>query len=239
MFQNARSLITCVCSASCVLEFLFVHQVPWVLLPKFLILSISSNYPILSIGLAQEDIPSVTLALKSLVEVLSIMLILHFGSILSGVQYVNLQKCFLHLSVVIYFFPTLPITKPRLQLGGRLLVSDHLDQSLDQERRLTCCQLETRSSKSYLLHSSLASVRLWSLLCLSPASANYAFYQPQQTVQECWAKCILLSQTSIFWLFFVDDFNLQGWDPWSELCLRVLLSPPSSTSNLAICKVKF
>jgi hypothetical protein len=132
-----------------------------VLLPKFLILSISSNYPILSIGLAQEDIPSVTLALKSLVEVLSIMLIIHFGSILSGVQYVNLQKYFLHLSLVIYFFPTLPIKlKPSLQLGGRLLVSNHLDQSLDQERRLTRCQLETRSSRSYLLHSSLASVRL-------------------------------------------------------------------------------
>ncbi len=49
------------------------------LLPKFLILSISSNYPILSIGLAQEDVLSVMLALKSLVEVLSITLILHFG----------------------------------------------------------------------------------------------------------------------------------------------------------------
>jgi hypothetical protein len=26
----------------------------------------------------------------------------------------------------------------------------------------------------------------------------YAFYQPQQTIQKCWAKTILLSQTSIF-----------------------------------------
>lgn len=60
------------------------------LLPKFLILSISSNYPIFSIALAQEDVLSVMLALKSLVEVLSIMIILHFGSILSGAQYVNL-----------------------------------------------------------------------------------------------------------------------------------------------------
>jgi hypothetical protein len=132
-----------------------------VLLPKFLILSISSNYPILSIGLAQEDVLSVMLALKTLVEVLSIVLILHFGSILSGAQYVNLQKYFLHLSLVIYFFPTLPIKlKPRLQLGGRLLVSNHLDQSLDQERRLSRCQLETGSSRSNLLHSFLASVRL-------------------------------------------------------------------------------
>ncbi len=84
------------------------------------------------------------------------MLILHFGSILSGAQYVNLQNYFLHLSFVIHFFPTLPIKpKPRLQLGGRLLVSNHLNQ----ERRLPRCQLETGSSMSYLLHSSLASVR--------------------------------------------------------------------------------
>jgi hypothetical protein len=60
-------------------------------------LSISSNYPILSIGLAQEDVLSVMLDLKSLVEVLSIMLILHFGSILSGAQYVNLQNYFCYL----------------------------------------------------------------------------------------------------------------------------------------------
>jgi len=40
---------------------------------------------------------------------------------------------------------------------------------------------------SYFLHSSLAGV----MLC-------YAFYQPQKTVQKCWAKTILLSQTSMF-----------------------------------------
>ncbi len=118
------------------------------LLPKFLILSISSNYPILSIALAQEDILSVMLALKSLVEVLSIMLILHFGSILSGAQYVNLQKYFLHLSLVIYFFPTLPIKlKPRLQLGGRLLVSNHLDQSLDQEEETLPLPIRNREQQ--------------------------------------------------------------------------------------------
>ncbi len=39
----------------------------------------------------------------------------------------------------------------------------------------------------YSLHSSLAGVRL----CL-------AFYQTHQTVQKCWAKTILLSQTSMW-----------------------------------------
>jgi hypothetical protein len=40
---------------------------------------------------------------------------------------------------------------------------------------------------SYFLHSPLAGVRLY-----------YAFYQPQQTVQKCQAKTILLSQTGMF-----------------------------------------
>jgi hypothetical protein len=29
----------------------------------------------------------------------------------------------------------------------------------------------------------------------------YTFYQPQQTVQKYWTTTILLSQTSMFWLF--------------------------------------
>jgi hypothetical protein len=152
-----------------------------VLLPKFLILSISTNYPILSIALAQEDILSVMLALKSLVEVLSITLILHFGSILSGAQYVNLQKYFLHLSLVIYFFPTLPIKlKPRLQLGGRLLVSNHLDQSLDQEEETLPLPIRSREQQVKFITLFFWQVSGFEVCC--------AFYQPQQTVHECCAK---------------------------------------------------
>ncbi len=52
--------------------------------------------------------------------------------------------------------------------------------------------------RSYLLYSSLASVRLY---C--------AFHQPQQTVQKWWGKTILLSQTGIV-DFPSSNFNLEG-----------------------------
>jgi hypothetical protein len=43
---------------------------------------------------------------------------------------VTLQKHFSHPSLVIYFFPTPPIKlKLGLQIGGRLLIATHLDQS--------------------------------------------------------------------------------------------------------------
>jgi len=48
-------------------------------------------------------------------------------------------------------------------------------------------QKQRAAVRSYLLHSSLASVRL----CC-------AVYQPEQTVQKCWAKIILLSQNGMF-----------------------------------------
>ncbi len=56
----------------------------------------------------------------------------HFlKSISSNVQYVTLQKYFSHPSSVIHFFRTQPIKlKLRLQIGGRLLIANHLDQSL-------------------------------------------------------------------------------------------------------------
>jgi hypothetical protein len=58
---------------------------------------------------------------------------------------------------------------------------------------ITSMKLAHKRVRSYLLHSSLAGVRL----CC-------AFYQPQQTVQICWAETILLSQTSMLWLFFIQ-----------------------------------
>jgi hypothetical protein len=52
-------------------------------------------------------------------------------SIFSGTQYVNLQKYFSHPSLVIYFFATPPIKlKLGQQIGGGLLIANHLDQSL-------------------------------------------------------------------------------------------------------------
>ncbi len=110
-------------------------------------------------------------------------------SIFRSDQYVTLQKNFSHPSLVIYFFPTLPIKlKLGLQIGGRLLIANHLDQSL-----WLANQKQGAAVRSYLLHSSLAGVRLY---C--------AYYQPQQTVRNCWARTILLSQTGMLWLFFIQ-----------------------------------
>jgi hypothetical protein len=53
-------------------------------------------------------------------------------SISTSDQYVSLQTCFSHPSLVVYFFPpTAPIKlKLGLQIGGRLLITNHLDQSV-------------------------------------------------------------------------------------------------------------
>ncbi len=103
-------------------------------------------------------------------------------------------KIFLPSKFIYLFIPTPPIKlKLGLQIGGSLLIANHLDQSL-----WLANQKQGAAVGSYLLHSSLAGVRL----CC-------AFYQPQQTVQKCWAKTILLSQTGMFWLFFIQ-FYLQG-----------------------------
>jgi hypothetical protein len=52
-------------------------------------------------------------------------------NISSGAQYVTLQKYFSHPGLVIYFFATPPIKlKLGRQIGGGLLIANHLDQSL-------------------------------------------------------------------------------------------------------------
>jgi hypothetical protein len=52
-------------------------------------------------------------------------------SISSGAQYATLQKYFLHPSLAIYFFATLPIKlKMGQQTGAGLLIVNYLDQSL-------------------------------------------------------------------------------------------------------------
>jgi hypothetical protein len=104
------------------------------------------------------------------------LLCLLLKSISSGAQYVTLQIYFSHQSLVIYFCPTPHIKlKLGLQIGCRVLIANHLDQSL-----WLANQKQGAAVRSYLLHCSLAGVRL----CC-------AFYQPQQTVQKCWAKTIM------------------------------------------------
>jgi len=81
---------------------------------------------------------------------------------------VTLQKYFSHPSLVIYSFPTTPIKlKLGLQISGRLQIATHLNQS----------NLSSQSAADV------------GLCC--------AFYQRQQTLQKCWAKTILLSQTDM------------------------------------------
>jgi hypothetical protein len=107
--------------------------------------------------------------------------LVHGWAISSCAQSVTLQKYFSHPSLVFFFFSTWPIKlKWVLQIGGRLLIATHLGN-------------QGTTIRSYLLHSSMAG----STLCC-------AFYQPQQTLENCSAKTILLSQTGLFWLFLIQ-----------------------------------
>jgi len=127
-------------------------------------------------------------------------------SISSSAQYVTLQKIFAHLILVIIIivFPTPPVKlKLRLQIGVRLLIANHLDQSLRPLKN------REHQVKSYLLHSSLATIRLW------------PFYQAQQSLQN---SC----QIAIFWLCS-SNFNSQGTN-WSPVGL---FFSNSSSSRLA------
>jgi len=103
---------------------------------------------------------------------------------------VALQKCFLHSSLVLFFF-FIPTHKIKTGTANRWETID----SKPPGPITMIGQSETQGAavRAYLLHSSLASVRL---CCV--------FYQRQHTVHKCWAKTILLSQTSMFWLFFIQ-----------------------------------
>jgi hypothetical protein len=89
-------------------------------------------------------------------------------SISSSVQYVALHKYFLHPSLVTYFFPPSPINlKLRLQIGGSLLTTNHLDVS------------ETRSSSWIIfIPKSLPGVRL----CYAKMLDQNHFAKPNQHV---------------------------------------------------------
>ncbi len=92
-------------------------------------------------------------------------------SIFSNDQYVTIQKYFLHLSLVIWFFPTPPIKlKLVLQIGGRLLIANHLDKSLLlTNQNHYYWPIKTMEQQSYHIYFTLLS-EVWIL----PASANFA-----------------------------------------------------------------
>jgi hypothetical protein len=80
-------------------------------------------------------------------------------------------------------------------MGGRLLISSqpaHVDESLWLTN-----QKHGVAARSYLLHSSPAGVNLG--LCELPASAK--------TVQKCWVKTIVLSQSSTLCPYSISTNN--------------------------------
>jgi hypothetical protein len=97
------------------------------------------------------------------------------------------SKMFSRPSLVIYSFAT-PITlKLGQQMGGRLLIGNHLEQSLWR-------------ANQKLWWSSVRS--LFITLFYAGAQHCCVFHQPPRYVQLRWTKTIFLSQTVIFWLFF-------------------------------------
>jgi hypothetical protein len=85
-------------------------------------------------------------------------------SISNGAQYVTLQKYFSHPSLVIYFLST-PTIKLMLgyQIGGGLLIANHLDQSLIRNTE--------QQVKSYFVHSFLQVCKLLRPLLATTHSA--------------------------------------------------------------------
>jgi hypothetical protein len=108
---------------------------------------------------------------------------------------VTLQKYFSHPSLVICFFANpLMKLKLRLQIGGRLLIANHLDQSL----RLAH-QKWGAAIRSYFLHSLLARPQL----CCT-------FYKPQKKMcKYAWPKPFSEAKLACF-DFSSTNFNVQG-----------------------------
>ncbi len=107
-----------------------------------------------------------------------------------------------HPSLIIYFSAT-PTVKLKLgqQIGGEVLIANHLDESLWWD------QLDT------LLRSHIISFILFSPCVHS----SCAFFQPRRTQQECWAKTIFLNKTGIFKLFFIQTILLCTITYWAPL----------------------
>jgi hypothetical protein len=103
----------------------------------------------------------------------------------------NLANYFLHPSLVIYFFATPAIKlKLGLQIGGRLLITNHLNQSLWLANQKT-------GNSSQIIFITLFCHRYTELcLCLLPALANCAKMLGQNHFAE--------PNRDGFWHFFIQ-----------------------------------
>jgi hypothetical protein len=98
----------------------------------------------------------------------------------------TLQKYFSHLSLVVYFSPTPPIKlKLGLEIGGELLIANHLDQSI------------TMGYSETLISSQITFITLFSApVCIQVQSVAAAPFTSKQPVELCGAnKTNFLSQT--------------------------------------------
>jgi hypothetical protein len=113
-------------------------------------------------------------------------------------KYVSLRKYFSHPSLVMYSFATPPIKlKLRQQIGGGLVIANHLDQSLSSANHKLWAAV-----RSYLLHSSL---QVHSAAAPFTSHGNVRKYA-RQPPQVCWAKTNFLSETGIWWIFFIEFY---------------------------------
>jgi hypothetical protein len=113
-------------------------------------------------------------------------------SIPTSTQYLSLRKYFSHPSLVMYSFATPPIKlKLRQQIGGGLLIANHLDQSLSWANHKHWAAV-----RSYLLHSSLQVHSAAAPFTSHGNLRNYA--EPKQF---SWANF-----TGIRWIFFIEFY---------------------------------
>ncbi len=110
---------------------------------------------------------------------------------------VHMQKYSSHSSLIMYFFPT-PFHKTKTGSANWWETSNSKPPGLiimiGQSGTGSCSQI--------------------TFITLFSSRHCYPFYQPQQTVQKYWAKTILLTQTSMFWLFFhltAGSHTEHGW----------------------------
>jgi hypothetical protein len=94
-------------------------------------------------------------------------------------------------SYILFCNPTTHKTKTGQQIGGGLVIGNHLDRSVWYANQ--------KQSSSQIIFITLFS---------AGAQHCCAFHQPPQTVQLCWAKTIFLSETGIFWLFFIQFYRV-------------------------------
>jgi hypothetical protein len=123
----------------------------------------------------------------------------------SHAQYVTPQKCFSSPTCLLFPNPTYIKLKLGQQIGGRLLIANHLDKSL-----WLVNQKQAPAVRSYLYqqYNHIHYTLLWRALGVR---LSCAFHQRPETVQKYWGKTIFLSgnmlflsETSMFRLLFIQ-----------------------------------